>query len=110
MTVIRVQLDHIPERGCKIVAVRDGLRIAVFRVGSRIAVINNRCPHAGGSLGEGPFDGTTVNCPLHGFRVDVWKGIGNAGKPVQRFPVSISGNEAVIEIPDVPIPTERTFA
>lgn len=110
MTMIRMKLEDIPDRGCRVVEVRDGLRIAVFRVDSRVAAINNRCPHAGGSLGEGPFNGTTVNCPLHGFRVDVWRGIGNAGKPVQRFPVAISGDEVAIEVPDVSAPAERTFA
>jgi nitrite reductase/ring-hydroxylating ferredoxin subunit len=110
MPVIRINLEEIPESGCKIVAVHQGLRIAIFRVGSRVAAINNRCPHAGGSLGDGAFDGTTVNCPLHGFRVDVWRGVGNAGKPVQCFPVSISGNEAAIDVPDIAFPAERTFA
>ena len=97
---LRVKLADIPDSGCKIVSVRDGLRVAIFRVGSRVAAINNRCPHAGGSLGEGRFDGTTVNCPRHGFRVDVWRAIGNAGKPVQHFPVSVHGDEAAIDVPD----------
>ena len=100
-TALRVKLEDIPDSGCKIVAVRDGVRVAIFRVGCRVAAINNRCPHAGGSLGDGIFDGTTVNCPRHGFRVDVWRGIGNAGKPVQRFPVRVSGDEAAIDVANI---------
>jgi nitrite reductase/ring-hydroxylating ferredoxin subunit len=99
--ILRVKLADIPESGCKIIPVHDKLRVAIFRVGTRVAAINNRCPHAGGSLGEGVFDGTTVNCPRHGFRVDVWKGIGNARKPVQHFRVSIHGDEAAIDVPDL---------
>jgi nitrite reductase (NADH) small subunit len=99
-SALRVKLEDIPDSGCKIVALRDGLRVAIFRVGCRVAAINNRCPHAGGSLGDGIFDGTTVNCPRHGFRVDVWRGVGNAGKPVQRFPVRVLGDEAAIDVAD----------
>ncbi len=56
--------------------------------------------NSGASLGEGPFDGTLVKCPLHGFRVDVWKGKGNAGKPVQTFPVEIVGDHIHLTVPD----------
>ena len=90
----------IPDGGATIVQVAEQLKLAIFRVGDRVAAINNRCPHAGASLGEGNFDGTIVNCPLHGFRVNVWRGVGNAGKPVQTFPVEVSGDDVHITIPD----------
>lgn len=99
---VRVPVASIPDGGATIVEVRERLRLAVFRVGERIAAIDNRCPHAGGSLGTGPFDGTVVKCSLHGFRVDVWTGIGNAGKRVKTFPVRIEGDDAVISVPDAP--------
>lgn len=92
--------QDIPDGGAKVVQVTEQLRVAVFRVGDRFAAINNRCPHAGASLGEGPFDGTLVKCPLHGFRVNVWKGIGNAGKPVQTFPVELSDDEVHVSLPE----------
>jgi hypothetical protein len=41
-----------------------------------------------------------VNCPLHGFRVDVWKGLGTGGKPVRCFPTRIEGREVRIILPD----------
>ena len=95
-----VILKHIdiPDGGAAIVPAHDRLKVAVFRVGERVCAINNRCPHAGGSLGEGEFDGTIVQCPLHGFRVDVWKGVGSAGKPVQTFAVEIEGDGVHIAI------------
>ena len=96
---ITLALDEIPDGGAKILEVREGLKVAIFRDGDRCAAINNRCPHAGGSLGEGEFDGTEVQCPLHGFRVDVWKGVGNAGKPVQTFDVSISRDSVEVTVP-----------
>ena len=100
MAVIKISRNEIPDGGCKIVEVGERLRVAVFRVGERCAAINNRCPHRGASLGEGEFDGTTVKCPLHSFRVDVWKGKGNAGKPVQTFPVTVHDDEVSVIVDD----------
>ena len=100
MAVIRINRNEIPDGGCRIVEVSERLRVAVFRVGERCAAINNRCPHRGAALGEGEFDGTTVKCPLHSFRVDVWKGKGNAGKPVQTFPVTVENDEVSIVVDD----------
>ena len=96
---INLQLSDIPDNGAKIIDVNERLRVAVFRVGEHCAAINNRCPHAGGSLGEGEFDGTEVQCPLHAFRVDVWKGVGNAGKPVQKFDVTVKGDAVELQVP-----------
>lgn len=100
MAEIRLPLAEIPDRGAKIVAAGGRLKLALFRCGGRVAAIDNRCPHAGGALGEGAFDGTIVKCPLHGFRVDVWKGVGNGGKPVKRFPVTVDGDEVAVAVPD----------
>jgi nitrite reductase (NADH) small subunit len=100
MNKITLARDDVAEGGCKIVDCADGSRIAVFRVGERVAAIANRCPHAGGSLGEGSFDGTTVKCPLHAFRVNVWSGIGNAGKPVRKFPAELVNGEIHVTLPE----------
>ena len=95
---IILEAAEVPDGGAKVVTVNERLKIAVFRVGERVAAINNRCPHAGGSLGEGAFDGTTVKCPLHAFRVDVWKGVGNAGKRVETFPARVSDGKIHIAL------------
>lgn len=100
MSTITIKKSDIPDGAAHIVQAGERLKVALFRVGDRIAAINNRCPHAGAALGEGDFDGTTVKCPLHGFRVNVWRGIGNAGKPVQTFPVEIDGEQVILTIPD----------
>jgi nitrite reductase/ring-hydroxylating ferredoxin subunit len=100
MAELKLALADIPDGGAKIIEIHERLKIAVFRVGARVAAINNRCPHAGAQLGEGTFDGTTVKCPLHGFRVDVWRGLGSANKPVKTYPVAVSGEDVVITVPD----------
>jgi nitrite reductase (NADH) small subunit len=84
----------------RIVEASPLLKLAVIRVGDRVAAINNRCPHRGGSFGAGTFDGTRIFCPLHHFSVDPWTGIGTAGKPVQKFPVVVNGDSISITVPD----------
>ncbi|MCE9553243.1 MAG: Rieske (2Fe-2S) protein [Planctomycetes bacterium] len=45
----------------------DGFRLAVFLHEAKVYVIDNECPHAGGSLAAGPvIDGCAV-CPWHGW-------------------------------------------
>lgn len=100
MPEITLTVAEIPNGGCRLLQVSERLKIAVFRVDDRIAAINNRCPHAGGSFAEGEFDGTIVKCPMHSFRVNVWTGKGNAGKPVTTYPTVISGDKIRIAVPD----------
>jgi nitrite reductase (NADH) small subunit len=94
---IELPLSDIPDNGAKIVKVDEKRLIALFRVGERVAAIENRCPHAGAPLGMGTFDGTIVKCPLHAFTVDVWTGIGNAGKRVPIFPVRVEAGRVFVE-------------
>ena len=57
MPELTLKLAHIPEGRGMVLPVGDRLKIALFRVGDRCAAIDNRCPHAGASLGDGQFDG-----------------------------------------------------
>jgi nitrite reductase/ring-hydroxylating ferredoxin subunit len=103
VTIIRtltLALDALPDGGVTTLQVNEKLRLALFRQGDRVAAIDDRCPHAGASLAQGTFDGTTVKCPLHGFRVDVWRGIGNAGKRISCFPATIVAGEIKISLAD----------
>ena len=53
----------------------DDQSIAVFRLGDKeFSAIDNTCPHAGGSLGEGYLDGAIVTCPWHGWQFNVKTG------------------------------------
>lgn len=52
-------------------AVLLGTKLAVFRDGDGIArVVENRCPHRGGSLGHGRVTDGSIACPYHGWRFD----------------------------------------
>jgi len=48
--------------------------LCVARIGGRIAVIGNHCPHSGGPLGQGMVEAGKVICPLHGWAFDVGTG------------------------------------
>lgn len=52
----------------------DGEGIAVANVDGTLYALDNTCPHAGGPLGDGTLEGTTVACPWHGWTYDVCTG------------------------------------
>lgn len=93
-----VPLAEIPDGGAKIVEVRKNLRVALFRVGERVAAVNNRCPHSSASLGDGDFDGATVVCPLHEWRFNVWNGAG--AKPLTTYVATVADGMVRVAVPD----------
>jgi NAD(P)H-dependent nitrite reductase small subunit len=58
------QIDELTERKGKYVEI-DGFQLAVFLVDGKVNVLDNVCPHAGGSLAEGEVDDECVACPWH---------------------------------------------
>ena len=52
----------------------NGTEVAVFRCGNQLYALQNRCPHAGGSLADGTVEGDEVICPLHGYRFNIRTG------------------------------------
>ena len=70
--------------------------IALFNVDGGFYAIGNRCPHVGGSLGNGRLSGETVACPLHGATFDVTTGdvlTPPADEPVRTFDVEVVEGE-----------------
>jgi nitrite reductase (NADH) small subunit len=68
-------IENIPPREGRSVAVGQ-LELAIFNLNGRFVTIENRCPHKGGPLCDGIVSGTTVVCPLHGWRFDLDTGAG----------------------------------
>jgi len=64
----------IPDKGARIVAVRGGERIAVFRDGNTIGALTNLCAHQNGPIGEGRIIGGLVTCPWHGYQYQLKNG------------------------------------
>ena len=48
--------------------------IAVFRTPEKVLAVDNACPHSQGPLCDGITSGTTVVCPLHGWKIDLETG------------------------------------
>lgn len=65
ITLCRV--DDVPD-GRGLVVEAAGARLAVIRSGDAVAVLFDRCPHAGGSLGSGWVEEGEIVCPLHRWR------------------------------------------
>ena len=69
-----------------------GQEIAVFHTRSdEFFATQARCPHRGGPLADGIVGGSTLVCPLHGFKFDLASGrpAGSDCEAVKTFPVSV---------------------
>ena len=68
-----------------------GMRLALFNVGGTFYVIEDDCPHRGGPLGAGWFEGCVVHCPMHGWGFNVTTGACDVrpDRPVKTFPVEV---------------------
>ncbi len=84
---------HRPGRGTTLEV--EGLRLAAFRVDADIVVLSDRCPHAGGSLGQGWIEEGEVVCPLHRWRFRLGDGRCTTmrGHGVHRFPAEFRGDD-----------------
>lgn len=66
-------VENIPPQEGRSVTVGE-LELAIFNLHDRFVTIENRCPHKGGPLCDGIVSGTSVVCPLHGWRFDLDSG------------------------------------
>ena len=66
--------------------------VCVGRSGDTYFAIDDTCPHAGGSLGEGIIDRGLVICPLHayGFEIATGRCVDDHACSVSTHPVRIS--------------------
>lgn len=77
--------------------------VAVFNVGGKFYALDDTCPHKGGSLASGYLGDTDIVCPLHSATFALADGAGLAGPcgdGVHAYPVTISGDDIEIEVPD----------
>ncbi|MEP6716927.1 MAG: Rieske (2Fe-2S) protein [Terriglobia bacterium] len=76
----------------------DGERVAVFRPrGGGIYAVQAECPHKGGPLADGLVGGTTLICPLHGWKFDLTTGAALFGEcGLKTFPVRVDEDLVVL--------------
>ena len=73
-----------------------GEYVVLCNVGGSYYAVKDACTHQGGILGFGDLQGQIIECPRHGAKFDVTTGEAvnpPAVKPVQTFPVRISGDD-----------------
>lgn len=81
-TPVRVQgVDKLPEGQSRRITIGDplanaGVDLILARIDGQIHAIDNRCPHAGGFIQDGPLlEGKYVTCPLHHYHFDPKTGV-----------------------------------
>jgi pyruvate oxidase len=88
--------------------IAEGRALCVSRTAAGIGVLDNRCPHQGGPLGDGEIDENgNVICPWHGYEYDP-----HTGRPPEGFsdgalayPVETRDDGVYV---DLPVVVERT--
>lgn len=73
-----------------VVAEAGRVPVLLLRRGESVFAVQNWCPHAGGPLNEGEFDGDKVSCPWHGAKFCLSDGRplqGPAATPLRTFEV-----------------------
>ncbi|MFT4622810.1 MAG: nitrite reductase (NADH) small subunit [Myxococcota bacterium] len=77
-----------------------GRAVAIANVGGVFHAVSDTCPHAGGPLGEGFLDGSTLTCPLHGWTFDVGTGECHIDpdERLERFGVEVRGDRVFVEV------------
>ena len=75
-----------------------GEDVAVFRTrAGQLYAVQARCPHKNGPLADGLVGGTTLICPLHGWKFDLATGqalFGDCG--LKTFAVSLNGEQQMM--------------
>jgi nitrite reductase (NADH) small subunit len=92
--------ENIPTRQGRAVSI-GGKELAIFNVNGRFLTIDNRCPHKAGPLSDGIVAGTTVVCPLHGWRFDLESGLAaRASAPacVTTFPTRVEDGIVLVDV------------
>jgi nitrite reductase (NADH) small subunit len=99
-------LDDLPA-GTSLEFSSRGRAYALFRSldGEEITCLDGPCPHNGGRLASGPFDGSRVICPRLGclrWSFDVRTGAASVGEAVRRrlHPVRLEGRAVLVALPD----------
>jgi len=95
--LIVAKISEIPENGSIIVMVEER-KVALFKVDGKVYAMDNTCPHAGGSLGEGHLDGSYVTCPWHAWQFNVTTGdcVTVPQDRIRSYPVEIQGEDIVL--------------
>lgn len=93
-------VSELPREGEVVQLYAGGRTFCVSNVGGEYFALDDRCPHMGGSLGQGTLDGDCVSCSWHGWEFDARTGHAKQGyrEGVRSFVVKLEGDEAFVEV------------
>jgi nitrite reductase (NADH) small subunit len=75
-----------------------GLELALARVGQAIYALDNICPHAGGSIGDGYIVRGVIHCSWHDWPFELATGAGPEGECVKTYPAREKDGWVEVEI------------
>jgi 3-phenylpropionate/trans-cinnamate dioxygenase ferredoxin subunit len=95
-------LADLPEGEAKVFEVGE-FRLAAARSGDTVFVVEDRCSHDDGALGEGVLRDNEIECPRHGARFDM--ATGNATRmpavaPIESFSARIADGDVLVDLPE----------
>jgi nitrite reductase/ring-hydroxylating ferredoxin subunit len=98
-----LELDvPLPPPGRMAAVEAGGLRLVLCNAAGAAYALEDRCPHAAARLSEGRLEGTVLECPLHGGKLDVRDGAPVAApirRPARRFALRSAGGRIEVEVP-----------
>ena len=76
-----------------------GEKVAVFHTRTgQVHAVQAQCPHKAGPLADGLLGGSTLICPLHGWKFDLATGKALFGDcDLKTFPVHLDGEQIIFE-------------
>ena len=88
-------------RSGEVKTVKMGKRyVAIGRLADGFFAVDDNCPHAAGSLGEGMLSGDCVICPIHGYAYHVRSGEGmDDGEELPVFETRLEGDVLHVNVP-----------
>jgi 3-phenylpropionate/trans-cinnamate dioxygenase ferredoxin subunit len=92
-------LADLPEGEARVFVV-DGVELAAARSATKVFVVENRCSHDDGPLGEGRLVDGEIECPRHGARFDLASGRATrmpAVAPIAVYAARIEGADVFVE-------------
>jgi nitrite reductase (NADH) small subunit len=116
-------VSEFSDPGRKVVAL-DRFEVAVFKLDGEFFAYLNHCPHMGGPVCQGKmiakvdeiiaddrtskgmaFSKTRMHivCPWHAYEFDIRTGVhpGNSRARLRKVPVVISGDDVIVDVPEV---------
>jgi 3-phenylpropionate/trans-cinnamate dioxygenase ferredoxin subunit len=92
-------LDEVPVGTGRAVEIA-GKPVALFNIDGKVYAIDDTCPHAGSSLGNGKVDGRVVTCRSHGMKIDVVTGCfpASEGFAVASYPVMVLAGKIMVAV------------